>query len=934
MGFLILPTKLNMPIMGEVVDRPALSERLEIYSQSKLTVLSAPAGSGKTTLVSHWLQKTRKDFLWFSIDKENDDPASFWLYLCTGFQKFDPQLGRTAINHLEQGVRLESHDVVDLLIQDLLRFARKWDRPSQIVVVLDDFHVISHPELLRSFNRFLDYMPAWLHVVITARRLPKLSLAHRHSRLQLNMLTQHELAMTRADVTRLLQLKLALSPDGTLLDTIMSQTEGWISAVLLTGLSMKAGGSQTQTSLRQNEYLSEFLLEEVFSQFDDAFQNDLLSLATVPRFCAAMCEVMTTQGDGNHFLNRLHDANLFIVRLDDEGCWYRMHSLLQEWLLQHMRAVSDFDEASCRKKAMQWFMAQTLYEDAIAQAFVLQDWRMAYQIFCRLCDSQTAFKQVERFSTLVTAFPPRLQDALPRLAAIQAGLRYVHGEYHQAAQCVHRVYRISDQMTPRGNPLEAAGHAEIAGSVDAETAGYVDTDDLLISVQMARLLESNLLRFQGQLESASALCRAVYELSIDSAQPLKCWAYYGLAMDSFILGRIEECIAMSFKAINLAKAYKDGSCVIATSNWVTEALKIHGRISLAQELLDTNYDWLEQQGMLSLPNVCLLHGSFVSIYLETNQLSKAWNSYQNLEDSIQKYTDSRDVVWARYYLHYDLLMQSGRLAQVAQVLDQLEVYLGTHFDQLNQTIFPDLALLRALQALQEGRYQSLLAWANASDQTVAHKCEIQNVFERGFSILAKGFEGREISSLASQMREQAQAQGLISSEIESYLIEAIIATIQGRISEAQQAMVEALQLASPCGYINLFVCKGPVVKSLLQSISGSETHAEYCQKLLDAFEVREQFKLQSHACDEVESFMPETPSVFIEPLTSREQDVLMLIRQGCSNKKAAELLALSPTTIRTHLQNIYGKLGVNSRTEAIAKIQLFEQQQVSSKGAL
>ena len=275
MNFQLLPTKLHMPATDTVISRSPLTEKLDSYSSNKLTIVYAPAGYGKTTLVCDWLHESRKDYLWFSIDDSNDEPHSFWLYLCEGFNRIDGLMVPSATMLIEQASLTDYSEIVDLIIQDLLKFSRKWDRPNKLVVVLDDFHYIKNKEITKTMNRFLDYMPQWVHVVVTSRRIPELSIPHRRSRLQVNMISQNELAMDRSDIQRFLDVKLSLKLDDADLDLLLKQTEGWVSAILLAGLSLKAGGSVSLSTFSNDEFLSSFLLEEVFNQFDDEFQKDI-----------------------------------------------------------------------------------------------------------------------------------------------------------------------------------------------------------------------------------------------------------------------------------------------------------------------------------------------------------------------------------------------------------------------------------------------------------------------------------------------------------------------------------------------------------------------------------------------------------------------------------------------------------------------------------
>jgi ATP/maltotriose-dependent transcriptional regulator MalT len=401
-------------------------------------------------------------------------------------------------------------------------------------------------------------------------------------------------------------------------------------------------------------------------------------------------------------------------------------------------------------------------------------------------------------------------------------------------------------------------------------------------------------------------------------------------MDCFINGQIEECIELSFKTISLAKEYKDGTCLIGIFNWVTEALKINGRVKFALDLADDNLRWLQNHSMDSLPNICLFYGAYLNLCIETNQLGKAWEMLGLIESGIHQNTDYRDIAWSRYFLHCDLLQTCGQADKAITVLDSLEVYLSAHFDRVNLTLFPKVPLVRALLNFQQGDSRPLLKWAETPPNPDVNNCPIQYDFEQGAYSLAVILQGKDASAILADLRAKSIENGMLSTRIETYLVEAIGFLMAGKAELAIKAFSVALELGSPCGYVNLFIGKGPVVEALLKFALPLKIEEQYCQYLLDEIKNRadflaERLKLtttqQESESLEVSDIEVQAESTrLVESLTPREKEVLEYIRQGYSNKKAADALQLSPTTIRTHLQNIYGKLGVHTRTEAVALV--------------
>lgn len=409
MLFMLLRTRFYIPpLKPEHLVRSALIERLQATSGSELVLVSAPAGYGKTTLVSQWLHTHCHSFAWLIIDAQQALAEVFWQHVIGALQTLNPDIGGQALAILaEQGIEA----TVVSLLNDLDRLDIAQESRHAYTLVMDDFHKAESAEILSSFNLFLDHLPPSLRIVMTVRQDPKLALARRRANGQLIEIQQHELAFSSEECLCFLQDQLKTTISKADAEQLTFATEGWI-----TGIQLSVMSEQTLSSVVADKPLSrnmsDYLFEEVFSLQAKDLQNFLIRTACVEKFCPALANSLINIDNAYHVIKELEATNLFIVALDNHRTWYRYHDLFRQFLLLHFRALSPVQQQDIHRKAAEWFEQAGDYEQAFQHRISLNDWDKCESLFPLIVEEKLDLGLQHSLLNLLQALPNTLAEAL------------------------------------------------------------------------------------------------------------------------------------------------------------------------------------------------------------------------------------------------------------------------------------------------------------------------------------------------------------------------------------------------------------------------------------------------------------------------------------------------------------------------------------------
>jgi LuxR family maltose regulon positive regulatory protein len=915
---IVLQRKLTIPSSGELFTRPQLVEKLKLYTQSPLTLIIAPAGYGKTSLVCDWLRYSTHPVYWLSLDEQNNIPSSFWLYLCACLRLIDRDLGMQAEKTLETHYIEDYCLISDLVLASLEKLTRKWNRPSRAIIVLDDFQFINHPQILKSFNRFLDYMPSWLQIVITARKNPALMLANRSSKSAAHIISAPELIFEASQIKDFLAVKLDLKISAKQQSLLFKETEGWAAAIQLIGLALKSGTPIEECSNTSDSLLADFLLEEVFSQQAVPIQNVLKDVCIAKYFDIELCKLFDSNRDNQAILQNLLDLGLFISKVDtddhdsstkDQLQSYRLHSLFRHWIINNCSLSHDILLKN-KRITLTWLLNNNNFYEALELSIQIKDWKCCAEIMAKLYPSLIQVTHFDHVSSILIRIPDEVIQSLPHLCLLSALISFSRYDYRDVEQYLD--------------------HIEIFFNSESSPNYYSDNDRT--SLLMGKLiLQGQMARFTGQRNKAIDVTHKLESVYYKAGNPLNCWVIFGKAVDYFFNDDIEQSLQNNQLALSLAKNVEDGLCVISALSWLLHAMYHNGQIQQAVTLAEDCMSWLQRKCFLDMPNISSIYAVMTTLYMEQNHLDLAWRSYDKLLDSLHEFTEPREIIYNKFHTQYHLLSSTGRYKEARSCLQQLEHY----EDQIDKELGPDFSILlntKTYSALLESKTGNNLPLLQLIDQCAeSHELEtttyrFRGLFEQLVLASAKMIMTSGETDLYDEIAEASALSGNIHRQISCYLIPAQILFALGEKSRAFNKFERALTLASQHQFINLIIADENKVRPLLNLAIEQNIEYDYCITLLTAIEERSNSPQEKNLIVSSNN-LPSSTQVLssnqinqdlIEKLSMRELEVINLINQGNSNKNIAQILSISVSTVKRHLQNTYQKLQVNSRTEAIS----------------
>jgi LuxR family maltose regulon positive regulatory protein len=833
----VLQAKLSMPDAGRLVHRESLVHQLSEHVS--LSVITAPAGYGKTSLVCDWLAHNNLPYCWFSIDQKNNEPHSFWTYVCAALKRVDSAITNKAELLLESPGIKDYCLISDVLIEALEKISRKWDRPNKIIIVLDDFQHITHPEILESLQRFLDYLPNWLHVVVTSRNMPKLSIPSRSSQLKAHVIYSRNLAFLPEQMADFLQKKLALNLESDELHTIFEKTEGWAAAIQLVGIAIKSGVNLVNVDSLSNKYhnpvllqdslLADFIFEDVFLQLDESLRQTLLSLSTVDRFNAQLSDAINKVDNSEQVIKTLSDAGFFIVKLDLESNWYRLHGLFRDWLVNHAKKIHIDHVLTSRQRAITWLNAHEYYEDALSLSLVIQDWPLVASIMGKLYPSMIQMGKLDYASSIIEQIPVQVMNDLPHLNMLRAVMYFNQYQYEETHSSLGKVETCLQLFYKQNETNKQQRLIDM---------GLASIQDVTLLATGVKVLKSQMARFNGDPDRAKALDNEVILDSRLNDNHLLCWTHYGTMVDCFIADEVENSIQHGYESLTLAKQVEDGFCVTATLGWLLQGMYHNGQVHEAVTLAENNLAWLTQKQLLESPNISTLYGTMVILYVELNRLDQAWHQYHTLVDCIQPFTEAREIIFSKYHCHAKLLEVSGLWDEAKACLVQLEEYERTTFNQGAHQEDPHFSVListqtvSALLDMQKENFTPIIQLSNTTPDLSLHHCNFRYQYECFIQVVGKMLMGIDDEENLAKIEQHSRQQGVLSRQVDCHMLPANILFGQGEKSEAMVHFIRAIKLAVKGQFVNLIIEKGPAIKPMLQLAIMEGIEVEYCQMLL------------------------------------------------------------------------------------------------------
>ncbi len=893
----ILATKLFAPqIRPAIVPRSRLLASLNKGLAGKLTLVSAPAGFGKTTLVGEWIANLDQPAAWLSLDESDNDLNRFLAYFIAALQSILPDLGSGVLKALQAPPPVPTEPLLVALLNDITAI------PNDFLLVLDDYHVIDAPEVHETLIFFLNHLPQQMHLVITTREDPPLPLPRLRVRGKLNELGTAELRFNSKEAADFLNQVMDLNLSSAAVQSLEERTEGWIAGLQLAALSMRGHqGSERfiESFTGSHRLVVDYLAEEILQQQSQEVQTFLLQTSVLARLCGPLCDAVVGEKNinGQGILTHLVRSNLLIAPLDGQGQWYRYHQLFADAL--HGRLLKEQPDLAhgLHRRACAWFENNNLHSEAIGHALAGGDFGHAadlieneWSIIRRSCfRSPTWLSWVE-------ALP---QEIVRQRPVIIVGYAWELLNFGQLQAAEQQMILAEQWLEPGDDDLSP----DEANDQEMVIANQKEWPYLRATLASARAFYAQAL---GDVPGTMKYARRTLANAQNDDQHTRGIASFLLGLGFWSSGELEKAYqAMSEGMVDLRQA---GSFLFAISGtiFMADILVDLGRLRLAISTLQEALRLAEAQGKPYIEGVADLFLGLCDLFREQGNLQEA-EAFR--ERSVAVKDGSALPYWDYRYLLAQAREKEARgdLDGALQLLIEAE---GTGYDIPVPPIRP-LAALKAEIWIRQGALSKAQAWADQRGLAVNAPLDYLQEFEH--HILARLLIGRYRSQaqketlaaaedLLRRLLDDARKGKRVGSVIAVQITQALARQAANDISAAQNHLQQALLLAEPEGYVRIFVKEGLIMRELLGLLAiEDERLSAYVQRLLAYFgEEKSEHDL-------------------IEPLTPREQEVLRLIAAGRSNPEIAAELVIAVTTVKTHVKNIYGKLGVSNRFEAIER---------------
>jgi LuxR family maltose regulon positive regulatory protein len=855
------------PSRPKVVLRPRLIEQLNESPHRKLTLISAPAGFGKTTLVSAWVTACGRPTAWLSLDEGDNDPTRFLAYLIAALQTIAPNIGTGLLGILQSPQPPPTESILTALLNEITTL------PDNFVLVLDDYHLIDAKPVDHALTFLLEHLPPRMHLVIVTREDPQLPLARLRARDQLTELRVTDLRFTPSEAAGFLNETMSLNLSTEDIDALEARTEGWIAGLQLAAISLK-GQKDTAGFVKSftgsHHFVMDYLVEEVLKQQSESVQTFLLRTSILDRLYGPLCDAVLLDGSasGQETLAYLEHANLFIVPLDNERRWYRYHHLFADLLRQRLYqgAASSTGDGSggvdaLHGRAGQWYEDNGLEIEAFHHAVAANDVERAERII-EGAGVPLHFRGAGApILNWLESLSPTVLNARPSLWMTYASALMMTGQHTAVEQKLQAAEVALQGIDPDDRPRDLVGRI---ASMRA-TAAVIQQDAETIITQSRRALEylhpNNL--------------------------PLRTAANWSLGYAYQLQGDRAAARRAYVEVISISESFGDSIYTTAATTCLGQVRETDNQLHSAAE---TYRRALLLAGDPPRPIACEAHLGLARIYYQWNDLDAAQRHGQECVQ-LTRQMESVDTVVSYEVFLARLKLAQGDVAGAAAILAQA----GQSARRLNfVNRLPEVAAAHVLTLLRQG-----------NPAAAAHLVQTHGLpLSQARVHLAQGETSAALAVLEPLLR-QAEARGLEDERLQVMVLQAVALFAHGEKDKAAQLLGDALTLAEPGGFIRLFVDEGPPMAALLREAAKRGIAPSYVCQLREAFGKAEG--------------STRATQVLIDALSERELEVLRLLDSESNGPEIARALMVSLNTMRTHTKNIYGKLGVSSRRAAVRR---------------
>lgn len=889
----ILTTKLYIPVSrSKTVPRPRLLERLNEGLDRKLTLVSASAGFGKTTLVAEWAAGCGRPVAWLSLDERDNDAASFLAHLAAAVNRMAESIGGDAAPP-----RISPPSSTDTALTVLLNETAAF--PVPFVLVLDDFQVIRAKPIDDAVAFLLEHLPPQMHLVIATREGPRLPLSRLRVRGDLTELRAADLRFSAGEAAAFLNetMGLALSIDD--IAALESRTEGWIAGLQLAALSMR-GREDIPAFIRafagDNRYILDYLVEEVLRRQPAPIRNFLLQTSILERLSGPLCDAVIGDGESGARLEALEKGNFFVVPLDDRREWYRYHHLFGEVLAAHFKLDQPDRAAELHGRASLWYESHGSAVEAIRHALSAGDVMRAADLIELAWSEMRRLRQGLVVLGWLKALPDELVRRRPVLSAEFAWALMAGGEFGAVEE------RLRD--AERGLETAADIHASMADRVVVDQAEFERLPGTIAGYRAARA------QVLGDIPAAIRYARQVLDLVPEGDRLRRGAAAALLGLAAWTSGDLETAYRLFDEGMEGVLLAGNISDAIGGAIALADIRIAQGRLRQAMRVYERGLALAEEHGER-------MSRGAIDIYVAMSELSRERNDLQAAAKLLLTGRELNERAH-RPQIGYRWHVAMARLAEANEDLNGALAFLMDAERLYKGHFFPNVRPVLAIKTrvwLAMGRLEDALDWVREQGLSAEDELSYLREFEHvtlAKVLLAKFRHDRtertisQVSVLLEHLLQAAEEGGRTGSAIEILILQAMAHDARGNRSAALGPLGRALTFAEPEGYVRVFADEGPPMAALLEAALRQGVSPGYIRRLRSAF-------------GSAESGASHKQQALSEPLSDRELEVLRLFRTELSGPDIARMLHISLNTLRSHTKNIYSKLEVNNRRAAVRR---------------
>ena len=918
MSNFVLATKLYIPpTRPERVSRPHLIRKLNEGLHRKLTLIAAPAGFGKTTLVSDWIANSQLDgekgsqsgnrtsgnqnrVAWLSLDEGDNDLGSFLIYFIAAMQKVEPDFGLEPLAALQSSGATKSDAVLMALLNEIA------DLTQPLILILDDYHVIENQSIDKAVTYLLDHLPATMHLVITTRIDPPLPLARLRGRGQLAELRVADLRFTNDEAATFLNQIMRLELSAENVTALGSRTEGWITGLQLAALSLQERDAEQVTSFIQSftgihHHILDYLVEEVLQQQPPRLQSFLLQTSILTRLTGSLCEAVCdfeddspNHSDGHTLLNQLVKSNLFIVPLDDERRWYRYHHLFADLLRYRLQREQAGTIPDLHLRASKWHEEHGYIDSAIRHAIAADDLDQAARLVAEHSFTANERGEVSTVRRWFELLPDERVRSDPSLSVDCAWNLFLSG---QIGAVEERLNDAESLLTRQTTPINSEQVAGLFGQINT--------------------LRAILYGIQGRPMRSIEVAQQVLNSLPEDRRSERGILLLILAARFRDVGDIAQASQSYADAVTLLLAAENVMAAIMAVEQLVRLLVMQGKlvqaVEVCQEMLDASVAFSATEQLRALSSD-MARANMSHVLYERNELADAEvyvrrGIKQAKQGGFLQSLVIGQILLARFLQARGEANGANKMLQAAINSTQMD---------LQQIYQAELTACRVQLWLAQEEFDAAYRWAQKSNLSAEIEFNLQNEYEHISLARVLVAQGRVSSDgamltralgLVERLALSAESAGRKGHLIDLLNLQALALDAQGNLDQALSCLERALVLAKPQGFVRIFLNNGAPIIRLLKEAARRDIAADYAIKLLNQIDTDTQ--------PDGPNLSP--PSLLVDPLSDRELEVLHLMAQDLTYKEIANQIMVSLNTVRTHVKNIYSKLMVHKRSEAVAK---------------